>query len=1093
MASPSPSRVSLDGFRSPADKKRYRLVTLPNGLEVLLVQSDAGPTTSSSHDDVNARDSLSSTDDTDFDSAEEEEEEEDADKTKDHAPPLAAACLAVNVGSLADPQGLPGLAHYLEHMVFMGSAKHPAEDAFEVFLSAHGGSSNGATECESTRFVFDVDAAHLEPALDMFASLFVAPLLRREAMERELKAVESEFQRVRHNNPVRLQQVMCETSVHGHPYARCFTWGNAASLKHIPERDGVDVREQMVEFFNRHYVAPAMKLCVYGCESLDVLEQYVTQSFRDIPRSRVDYEAPAIEKLGVPYGDGAGQRPSIVRVVPVGEKRSLRLYWMLPAMLDKYRQKPWCYVGHLLGHEGPDSIASILKRRNWATDVIAGTSDRDAYEFGSFGTVFEVRVSLTEDGLTCWEQVAQVVFDVLHIFSANPKRGDLPAWVFDELHSSSEMEFRFQEDTKAPVSLCRQLSELMLPRHNVQRTCEGDLLRYDLIQGEFDSSSVRALLAGLTVDNVRVVLLASSLRDSLKPEELQTERWLGAKYTVNPIPDDVLDAWSKISVGSAELSPLPTPNPFMPRDFSVLLCEPASKNDADTPPDLILSTSQTQLWYKRDRTFLVPKTSVSFLVMLPASTAATHMLAELHVELVRHRLQHTLEQAMAANFDVELDVRDEAVEVVVTGFSETLPALVRVVMQEILRPSKASEVATELTLAKEELEREYLNATLSPRAKAYELRLQMLESRAVTTDDKLEQLQSKEGREKELAADLSRFAATVLGRSEGVPAIRCLAIGNISREAAVKLVLEVEGATTGDSTSQFDFEPDAELEPEPPLLAPRYHTIALPPTSNGLLVRRESERVGERNSVVEVYFQIGKVGPEDQAYAILLRALLAQPLFHELRTRQQLGYTVTCSVRDTHGVLGLSVSVQSASHAAGAVAKKLDVFLHEDFPHEYLLSEKRLPPKRFAAHLQTLQRVYARPDSTLVEQSERYWEEIVSGRLEFDLDVRIAKALETCTRQGLVERYQYWLQGSTSCCNDCPTNPHTDRKALHKANKGHHGPRKLRVHVVGKCSPFKPLEQLVPPDKTPVIITGDLHDFKRDLQCHCHVDNATSC
>ncbi|KAG6592705.1 nardilysin-like protein [Phytophthora cinnamomi] len=248
MASSAPSRVSLDAFRSPADKKSYRRVTLPNGLEVLLVQSDAGSnaqaaTVDDDGDSINVRESLSSTDDTDFDSAEEEDarkDDEGEEEANDHAPPLAAACLAVNVGSLADPEGLPGLAHYLEHMVFMGSAKYPAEDAFEAFLSAHGGSSNGATECESTRFVFDVDAAHLEPALDLFASLFVSPLLRREAMERELKAVESEFQRVRNNNPVRLQQVMCETSVQGHPYSRCFTWGNIESLKYIPERDGVD-------------------------------------------------------------------------------------------------------------------------------------------------------------------------------------------------------------------------------------------------------------------------------------------------------------------------------------------------------------------------------------------------------------------------------------------------------------------------------------------------------------------------------------------------------------------------------------------------------------------------------------------------------------------------------------------------------------------------------------------------------------------------------------------------------------------------------------------------------------------------------------
>ncbi|GMF11510.1 unnamed protein product [Phytophthora lilii] len=1079
-------RESLDGFRSPADKKSYRLVTLPNGLEVLIVQSDAESSPAGQNSDDGNRGSLSSTDDTDADSGDEgvgKDNGNEEDKDNDRAPPLAAACLAVSVGSLADPEGLPGLAHYLEHMVFMGSEKYPAEEAFEAFLSAHGGCSNGATECESTRFVFDVDAAHFAPALDMFASLFVSPLLRREAMERELKAVESEFQRVRNNNPVRLQQVMCETSIEGHPYSRCFTWGNEESLKHKPARDGVDVREQMLEFFNRHYVAPAMKLCVYGCEPLEVLEEYVAQSFSAIPRSRNKHDALTFEKLSVPYGGAAGQLPTIVRVIPVGEKRSLRLYWMLPTMVESYRLKPWYYVGHLLGHEGPNSISSILKRRMWVTDVIAGTSDRDAYEFGSFGTVFEVRITLTKNGLACWEEVAQVVFDSLHLFSTMALRGDLPSWVFEELRSSSEIDFRFQEDRQAPVTLCRELSQRMLPHHNIHQGCKGDLLRYDLIQGDLEDLLVPDLLSKLSVSNVRVVLVSSSFGNSLDSNELRTERWFGTKYTMNSIPERLLATWSKVSEGFAGQSLLPTPNPFMPRHFSVLPCEPATTNEQDIPPDLILTTSTTHLWYKRDSTFLVPKASVSFLVTLPVPTASTHMLAELHVELVRHRLQHVLEQAANAVFDVELDVRDEAIEIVISGFNDSLSRLVQVVMQEILRPLRKNEIMAELTLGRAELEREYRNATLSPRAKAYELRLQMLESRAITTDDKLQALQSKQGREKELAVDLTRFTASLVDSSGGMPTVRCLVVGNMTRESAIALVLDVETVATGYSTYTLPCEP----EPEPPLLVRRCHTIALPPTTNGLLVRRESERIGERNSVVEVYFQIGQVGVEDRAYAILLRALLAQPLFHELRTKQQLGYTVTCSIRDTHGVVGLSVSVQSASHAAGTVAKKLDAFLHEDFLHDYLLSEKRLSSKRFAMHVQTLQRAYARPDATLTEQSERYWEEIVSGRMQFDLDVQIASAIEGCTRQGLITRYQCWLQGSTSCCNTCTQAAQLDHKAHHRITKSH-GPRKLRVHVVGKCSPFKPFEQLVTPEKTPVIIAGDLHDFKRELQCHCYVE-----
>ena len=41
---------------------------------------------------------------------------------------------------------LQGLSHYLEHMLFMGSAKFPDENSYDAFLSAHAGSSNAYTE-----------------------------------------------------------------------------------------------------------------------------------------------------------------------------------------------------------------------------------------------------------------------------------------------------------------------------------------------------------------------------------------------------------------------------------------------------------------------------------------------------------------------------------------------------------------------------------------------------------------------------------------------------------------------------------------------------------------------------------------------------------------------------------------------------------------------------------------------------------------------------------------------------------------------------------------------------------------------------------
>ena len=67
-----------------------------------------------------------------------------------------AASMNVQVGYMTDPSDLPGLAHFCEHMLFLGTKRFPSEGDFERLVAAGGGMNNAYTAAEETNYFFDV-------------------------------------------------------------------------------------------------------------------------------------------------------------------------------------------------------------------------------------------------------------------------------------------------------------------------------------------------------------------------------------------------------------------------------------------------------------------------------------------------------------------------------------------------------------------------------------------------------------------------------------------------------------------------------------------------------------------------------------------------------------------------------------------------------------------------------------------------------------------------------------------------------------------------------------------------------------------------
>ncbi len=247
-------KVLASPTKSALDKKDYRVIELPNGLRALLVSDtsynlekldaeEAEMTQQNQGDKEEEAEGSEASSSGSESENEDSEGEYDCDEVMEEPVPStpkktksasglkkSAAGLCVGMGSFSDPKDLPGLAHFLEHMVFMGSDKYPDENAFDSFIQKHGGFDNAHTDCEHTTFYFEIQRKDLAAGLDMFAGFFINPLMKQEAMQREREAVDSEFQMALPSDYNRKAQIYGSLAKPNHPMGK-FMWGNLESLQ----------------------------------------------------------------------------------------------------------------------------------------------------------------------------------------------------------------------------------------------------------------------------------------------------------------------------------------------------------------------------------------------------------------------------------------------------------------------------------------------------------------------------------------------------------------------------------------------------------------------------------------------------------------------------------------------------------------------------------------------------------------------------------------------------------------------------------------------------------------------------------------------
>ncbi|EAX06805.1 nardilysin (N-arginine dibasic convertase), isoform CRA_b [Homo sapiens] len=970
--------------KSPSDPKQYRYIKLQNGLQALLIsdlsnmEGKTGNTTDDEEeeeveeeeedDDEDSGAEIEDDDEEGFDDEDEfddehdddldtednelEELEERAEARKKTTEKQSAAALCVGVGSFADPDDLPGLAHFLEHMVFMGSLKYPDENGFDAFLKKHGGSDNASTDCERTVFQFDVQRKYFKEALDRWAQFFIHPLMIRDAIDREVEAVDSEYQLARPSDANRKEMLFGSLARPGHPMGKFF-WGNAETLKHEPRKNNIDTHARLREFWMRYYSSHYMTLVVQSKETLDTLEKWVTEIFSQIPNNGLP--RPNFGHLTDPFDTPAFNK--LYRVVPIRKIHALTITWALPPQQQHYRVKPLHYISWLVGHEGKGSILSFLRKKQcWALALFGGNGET-GFEQNSTYSVFSISITLTDEGYEHFYEVAYTVFQYLKMLQKlGPEKR-----IFEEIRKIEDNEFHYQEQTD-PVEYVENMCE------NMQLYPLQDILTGDQLLFEYKPEVIGEALNQLVPQKANLVLLSGANEGKCDLKE----KWFGTQYSI----EDIENSWAELWNSNFELNPdlhLPAENKYIATDFTLKAFDcPETEY-----PVKIVNTPQGCLWYKKDNKFKIPKAYIRFHLISPLiqKSAANVVLFDIFVNILTHNLAEPAYEADVAQLEYKLVAGEHGLIIRVKGFNHKLPLLFQLIIDYLAEFNSTPAVFTMIT---EQLKKTYFNILIKPETLAKDVRLLILEYARWSMIDKYQALMDGLSLES-LLSFVKEFKSQLF--------VEGLVQGNVTSTESMDFLKYV--------VDKLNFKP---LEQEMPV---QFQVVELP--SGHHLCKVKALNKGDANSEVTVYYQVSTRSLREYTLMELLVMHMEEPCFDFLRTKQTLGYHVYPTCRNTSGILGFSVTVgtQATKYNSEVVDKKIEEFL-SSFEEKI----ENLTEEAFNTQVTALIKLKECEDTHLGEEVDRNWNEVVTQQYLFDRLAHEIEALKSFSKSDLVNWFK---------------------------------------------------------------------------------------
>jgi zinc protease len=236
----------------------------------------------------------------------------------DHRTPVVTQMIWYKVGSADETPGKSGLAHFLEHLMFKGTAKHPVGEFSNTVLKI-GGNENAFTSTDYTGYFQRVPREHLNTMMELEADRMTGLVLKDENVLPERDVVLEEFNmRVANNPDARLTEQIMAALYLNHPYGRpIIGWHQ--------EIEKLD-REDALAFYKRFYAPNNATLVIAGDVNAQDIRPVVERTFGAVPPQ------PAIAPRRVRPQEPTPAGPRTVTLAdPRVEQNGVRRYYLVPS------------------------------------------------------------------------------------------------------------------------------------------------------------------------------------------------------------------------------------------------------------------------------------------------------------------------------------------------------------------------------------------------------------------------------------------------------------------------------------------------------------------------------------------------------------------------------------------------------------------------------------------------------------------------------------------------------------------------------------------------------------------------------------------